>query len=452
MGYEWGNPGRPAVGGFNGQLWPDDAKVVWEWDLPNQLWRRRDDYQLREVVSRDLICVNRSLGSDVFYRMMSTFGVQWDDAYALAFVEVCNPMGDAVYGRVAQVDKAGLSTWAADVFPNDGSIYTTNVRLRVFEVFSSEVRRSHLNGWNRLYGVLRGRSSYYGRGNRLRGTSQPVRAGVEDQADTFLNLDPLGLAAKLLEFFYTPASTKCPGDQAVWFARGRKSLYQHPKKTALSVAVGDQSAVPSNMKRLSWAWGESDWDDAPEGDWTSKDNATPTSTAVIWINTLTGHLQVGSVKDKLVGQLQVTEVREACIVHQLGINVAGDDFVAWMVKPLGITHLALDCSLPPASWDLFAVSCFRGPSQAKLKKITFQNRGSDGWRFNAWDALSLVGGSFASKPEDASIDTDAIPREVRFYFRHKVTGLRSELVPDALTILRRTNCAPLSLTVRRGAP
>jgi hypothetical protein len=433
MGYQWGDHNKPTPALFDGQLYADDEKIVWCWSEAEKCWKRRPDLILREVARQDIKTINHGLGQSPFLAS----GVMYNDwsAYELGFVEVVNTQDPwQVFGRRAQLDQAALMEWFEQILPTnpEGTQYTVNVTVRVFEVVDPSIKPSKVYGWNEVYAALRGKHCY--RSYRYRG-GLPPNAGAAVYFQSYYHL-PRALGTRLVQEFLgeTPAVDD-PNDTAIWTPSWKGSLFVFPK-------AGSGVGLGSNRRR---AWDSTDkvWVDPPLVGFIVQNDGP----MVAFVEHDGTAMDVSDARSVLKPNRIVRDGIQAILAyHVMG---GGGRYHAFFCKPYGINHMSLRIGLDPAGWDLWAKNIHRAApdvNNPRLKQVAFEDRGSDGLVFNAYSTLW----PYERNPPKRTIRENDIPESVQMYVRQKMTGLRSECFDTTLQIVRHRHNAPLYLAHRRG--
>jgi len=433
MGYTWGDRTKPSPVLFDGQLYPDDQRIVWRWSDARQSWDRTS-FILREVARQDIKTINHGLGQSPFLAS----GVLYNDwpAYELGFVEVVNTESPwQVFGRRAQLDQAALPDWFEQILPTDpgGTFYTVNVTMRIFEVIDPSIKPSKVYGWNELYAAMRGKHCY--RSYRYR-QGRPQHAGVAPYFQSYYSLTR-ALGTRLVQEFLaeTPAVDDA-FDAAIWTPSWKGSLFIFP-------ATGAGVSSNSDRRRV-WDSTDKVWVDAPLAGYIVQSD----SPKVVFVEGEGTVIDVGDARSVLKPNRIVRDGIQAILVyHVMG---GGGRYHAFFSKPYGISHMSLRIGLDPAGWDLWARNVRRPApdvNNPRLKQVTVEDRGSDGWVFNAYTTLWAYQ---HGTPPKRTIRENDIPESVQLYVRQKVTGLRSECFDTTLQVVRHHHDAPLYLAHRRG--
>lgn len=433
MGYEWGSHNKPTPVLFDGQLFPDDEKIVWSWSEALQAWQRRSDLVLQEVARQDIKTINHGLGQSPFLAS----GVLYNDwpAYELAFVEVVNTEAPwQVFGRRAQLDQAALPEWFEQILPTDptGTFYIVNVTLRVFEVIDPSIKPSKVYGWNEVYAAMRRKHCY--RSWRYR-SGLPQHAGVPGTFAGYYHLSrPLGTLL-VQQFVGDVPAADDPNDAAIWTPSFKGSLFVFPK-------IGSGISSLSAGRRV-WDSVAKDWADAPLAGFLVQ-NGSP---MVVFVEKDSTFMDVSDARSILKPNRIVRDGLQAVLAYH--VMDGSGRYHAFFCKPYGINHMSLRIGLDSPGWDLYAKNIRRAAPDVnnfRIKKVDFIDRGSDGWVFNAYSTLW----PYDRTPPKRSIREGDIPESVQMYVRHKVTGLRSECFGTTLEVIRHRHNAPLYLAHRRG--
>ena len=433
MGYQWGTRVKPTAL-FDGQLFPDDEKIVWRWSDAAQAWERRSDLIFREVARQDIKTINHGLGQTPF----AASGVIYNDwpAYELGFVEIVNTETPwQVFDRRAQLDQAALPDWFENVLPTDpgGTTYTVNVTLRVFEVIDPSIKPSKVYGWNEVYAALRGKHCY--RSYRYR-NGLPQHAGASVNFAGYYHL-PRALGTRLVkEFLGDVPAVDDPFDAAIWTPSWKGSLFIFPK---VGSGISSQS-----YKRKAWDSVAKVWVDAPLAGFTVQSD----SPMVAYVEGDSTFMDVSDARSILKSNRIVRDGLQAILAYH--VMDGSGRYHAFYCKPYGINHMSLRIGLDPTGWDLWAKNIRRSApdvNNPRLKQVAVEDRGSDGWVFNAYSTLWPYQ---HGTPPKRTIRENDIPESVEMYVRQKVTGLRSECFDTTLEIVRHRHNAPLYLAHRRG--
>jgi len=454
MSYPWGFVTKP-VATFDRQIYVDAAHNVWEWDGAIAAWTRRQGLVAREVDTQLAFPAGTSMGGNPLYRTAARMANTWDTSYSRAFVEATDASSQAqVFGRIAQVSLADLFAWLPTAVPNDGSVYTNSVRLRVFEVFDASLKSYRTYGFNALYGGLRGRHCYRSGMRRGRLTPpKPACAGIDAAWSTHWGIPDLG--TQLLQYFLGTAPSR-DDDCVVWTTRRTRDLYLQPSNNRPSVIYLNSGA----MGRM--AWDPMDvWNPAPDGAWTFDDGTVAPNPAIVWVGNGVPTPRVDS-PTSLKGLRQVGHRVQAMVAYLIKNETIKGRYAIYL-KPLGITHFVLDTGLaasgfvPWLHWELVCENVFQGDARHVRRVVVpldipgpdqgDRHLTGDGWRFSVYDALDP---RLRSASQLQTLSTGMLPRYLRFYMRHKQTGLRSEVLEGTIELVTRRNNAPLQFIERRG--
>ena len=436
--YSWGTNTKPAVP-FMGQIYVDAKFDLWQWG--GDTWLLRNLWSFRQVDAQTIHAAGLPVTSPFLRSSAMRLEAQWDIAYGLAFVEVEVRTTGAVHRR-ALMTRANLTTWLATVVPNDGSSYTSSFLLRIYEVFDPYMKLDRANTWNVLYSSMRGRGCYR-KGLRRSRFGLPSRGGLPPM---FKSSWPgaADLPRELVNFFFgVMPPALADADMSIIYTGRGIDLYSQPTNN------GMQTSIPIAGYKC-WNTSLGGWDDAPLGTWRTS-GGLPNSPAVVWTELGSLNLQVGVPSQVLRGLYQLKNAVWAVVVYL--VRHTSLDKYAFYIKPLGVTHMAFDTELDPASWELVCENVYRGDAnhiRHRVVSVDDRRDVENGWRFNISTAVDpsvasgTVGGALRS------LDSSMAPKNLQFYVRNRTSGLRSELASTTIEIVKRTNNAPIRFSERRG--
>lgn len=436
--YVWGSNTKPAAP-FTGQIYVDAKFDLWQWD--SSTWLLRKIWSFQQVDAQTIHAVGLPITHPFLRRSAMRLENQWDTAYRLAFVEVeIRTTGNV--RRQALMSLANLTTWLATVVPNDGSSYTSSFLLRIYEVFDPYMKLGRSNTWNVLYSSMRGRGCYR-KGLRRSRFGLPSRGGLPPMFQwSWPGADDL--PRNLVNYFFgvMPPALGDADMSIIYTGRG-VDLYSQPSNNHMT------TTIPIEGYKC-WNTTLGGWDDAPLGNWKATGGA-PLSPAIVWTEYGSLNLQVGTPSSVLRGLYQLKNAVWAVVVYL--VQHTSLDKYAFYVKPLGVTHMAFDTELDPATWELVCENVYRGdanPIRHRVVTVDDRRDTENGWRFNIISAVdpSVTSGTVAGIQR--SLDSSMAPKNLQFYVRNRTSGLRSELASTTIEIVKRTNNAPIRFSERRG--
>lgn len=455
MSYAWGLVNKPTAS-FDKQLYIDSTNSVSQWDASCAAWLHRPDLMMREVDTQFAIPAPTTiLSGNPLCRTATRLANTWDTSYRMAFVEAANGTNQSnVFGRIAQVSLAELLAWLPTVVPNDGTVFTSDVRLRVFEVFDPALKSYRTYGFNALYGGLRGRHCY--RSGTRRGKLVPPKphcAGIDAAWATHWSMPDLG--SQLFRHFLGVAPSK-DDDCAVWTTCRKRDLCLQPSNNRSAVIVLDDP-----HGRMCWDPGADVWSPAPVGPWAFDDGTVSPNPAIVWVGPGFPTPLIAAPRT-LCGLRMIGQKMEAMVAYLIKHEVIKGRYALY-VKPLGITHYVIDTGLaasgfvPWLHWELLCENVFQGDAK-NLQRVILpldipgpdqgdRHLTGDGWRFGVYSALAPC---LNYAYQGQTLNTGILPRYLRFYMRHKQTGLRSEVLEGTIEVVKRCNNAPLQFLERRG--
>lgn len=448
MAYNWGTALKAPLP-FDGQVFVDDQKHVWQWVSANGAWMRRENLEFRRVQERYLHLMDRSTTTIAIERAPGHLFPKWDSVYDLAFVEILS-VGGNILGRRAHMDLAALNTWAASVVPTTGGVFDEDVLIRVYEVFDTQQGIVRFNSWNGVYGSFRGRACYTA--DRGHGRTAPNQGTLAGYSDGFLlRHGGPGLERRLMQYFYNLD----PGrDQnKVCWTSNKRQLYNMPKNQNITIVhPGGLSAL-----RYCWNWGASDYTQVTPGSrWEVFNDG-----GMLRQNPCHVYRRVDGTT--LFLEQPDTSLRGFGAIFQSGNPIEGmlayairdvDDpnQVAFLLKPMGVTKIGL-LSIGMPNYELLAEGRGRNwktePRVTNLTKqgFTFDRGWLDGIRVTDLPSVvqTLKRVVSHTTPSAESIDTYNWPDLVTFYLRQSETGIRTETLPRGIRVERRKSGLPVSL-------
>lgn len=449
MAYNWGTALKAPLP-FDGQVFVDNEKHVWQWSAANGAWMRRENLELRRVRERYLHVMGRA--TSVFPSVERSPGHlfrNWNQIYNLAFVELLDSAG-GLLGRRAHMSLADLEAWAATVVPTSGGVFQTDVLTRVYEVFDTNQLIFRFNSWNGLYGSFRGRKCYTA--FRGYGRSAPAQGTLAGYSEGFaLRHGSPSLERRLMQYFYgmDPAMDQ---NKACW-TTNKRQLYNMPTSMNATMLY----VIGTEALRYCWNWGASDYTQVSPGTrWEVFNDGGLVSQNPCHVYRLVdgSMLFLDQPQNTLRGfgaLVQSGNTIEGMLAFAIR-NVDDPAQVAFLMKPMGVTKTGLLVQ-GFAGAEVMAEGYGRNwKSDTRIMNLSSTGHavdrgGQDGHRIT--DLPSVVLGLKrvlnGSKAQCESVDSYNWPDKVTFYLRHGTTGVRTETLPRGIRVERRKSGLPVSL-------
>lgn len=437
MAYTWGDSSLP-VATFDGQVYVDDKNQIFQWDASVAAWLKRPNFKIRHLADTRAqltgvgpISVGRIFGEHEAEYLER----QWADwlSFDHAFIEVTDSQNPStVYLRQALHTLPSFSLAMKAAVPNNGTTWSVaSIRVRIFEVVDTTWRPGKGKTWNALYGAMRGRKAYYGSRNR---TYQKV--GLSSAGEGAYGLSALSQTL-VMNVFGKAAPVEQRG---LVFTNARRDLYSHYRDGAsLQFRAANERRIWDNVANIWRLW---------EGEFWVPNTGRPPMVLSKRGNIATG-AAILSTLSGFKGHTYLLDSHVGVLIHPLN-SVANPAHWMFMIKPLGVSHVALASAEVPGGALILAESRYRNGRQVTRKRVTkTEHAGSeDGYRCFIHDAAGYPkdgGGSPWRKLQN----TCQMPDQVSFRLVNATTGVVSLPSPTRIRLARRVpNTPPHWIEVR----
>lgn len=438
---EWGNPQKPSSP-VDKQVYVDDKMCVWQYSEVGAYWSRMPNAKLERIESQILHTFTPWPDDGSLAKNLLFIGepVKWNLVYSHSYVEAWRlldgsegspPFSAQLLGRECWLSLRNLRLWL-------NTLPYRNIKLNVYIVVSSEINVNARMS-NSLYGCMRGRHFYYkehgkygDRPNGLCGLSYDFFNGstVKDWVGSN------NLTTRLAAMFGV-TMTEPEDNRALWFSRGRTTLYRMPKLgSTVSISSPRTAAMVINVV-------DGTYRPMPSGDFVVE------KPFAIFFDNYGTTIEIDNVESVLRGGKILHDKKTVVLAFPLTLG----NYLAFLLKPVGVDSMTFDAPFDygditsPGEWSMYVTSHFRN---GKIKRTRVApvdvpppvQHNCFGGSFVSYRLYDLISDELNG---NGNLDTIAAPDYFTFMLCHHKYAHIFYRLKGKLKVVRRKCCAPMLL-------